>query len=108
MGGALSRRIDSLNLREETLSEDGEEITIVVRPPRGAAWRLLQFLWGFALIHYIFYGLFVLLLAVAFRETLFASAAARLGEVRRRRRARVASSLPTGRAPSSELIDTIS
>jgi hypothetical protein len=79
MGGALSRRIDSLNLREETLSEDGEEMTIVVRPPRGAAWRLLQFLWGFALIHYIFYGLFVLLLAVAFRETLFASAAARLG-----------------------------
>lgn len=79
MGGALSRRIDSLSLREETLSEDGEEMTIVVRPPRGAAWRLLQFLWGFALIHYIFYGLFVLLLAVAFRETLFASAAARLG-----------------------------
>ena len=79
MGGALSRRIDSLNLREETLSEDGEEMTIVVRPPRGAAWRALQFLWGFALIHYIFYGLFVLLLAVAFRETLFVSAAARLG-----------------------------
>ena len=79
MGGALSRRIDSLNLREETLSEDGEEMTIVVRPPRGAAWRALQFLWGFALIHYIFYGFFVLLFAVAFRETLFASAAARLG-----------------------------
>ena len=37
MGGALSRRIDALNLREETVSEDGEAMTIVHRP-RGA-WR---------------------------------------------------------------------
>lgn len=79
MGGFLSRRIDALNLREETVSEDGEAMTIVVRPPRGSAWRALQFLWGFALIHYIFYGVFVFVLAVAFRETLFASLGARLG-----------------------------
>jgi len=79
MGGALSRRIDALNLREETVSEDGEAMTIVHRPPRGVAWRALQFLWGFALIHYIFYGVFAFLLAVAFRDALFASAAAKLG-----------------------------
>lgn len=79
MGGALSRRIDALNLREETVSEDGEAMTIVHRPPRGVAWRALQFLWGFALIHYIFYGVFAFLLAVAFRDALFASTAAKLG-----------------------------
>ena len=79
MGGALSRRIDALNLREETVSEDGEAMTIVHRPPRGVAWRALQFLWGFALIHYIFYGVFAFLIAVAFRDALFASTAAKLG-----------------------------
>ena len=74
MGGALSRRIDAQPRgRGDRLRDGRRGPGPAPGPPRDVAWRpprvddqhgLL------ALIHYIFYGVFAFLIAVAFRDAL--------------------------------------
>jgi hypothetical protein len=78
MSKLLARSIEALNLREETVSKDGETMTISVKPPPGSfVWTATQFLWGFAMIHYIFYGLIASIACVVFRDFLLRSPTAK-------------------------------
>lgn len=78
MGGVLTKHLEKLDLRQTRESgKDGNVVTITFKPPTGFATRLMQFLWTFALIHYIFYGFLMAAVAVVFRTFLLNSTTAK-------------------------------
>jgi|TARA_B110000977_G_scaffold169276_1_gene219119 hypothetical protein len=78
MGGVLTKHLEKLDLRQTRESgKDGNVVTITFKPPTGFAARLMQFLWTFALIHYIFYGFLMAAVAVVFRTFLLNSTTAK-------------------------------
>ena len=60
---SLKKTLDALNLRRVVVDEKTGacEVSFAWTPrafsPMGALWGTVQLAWGFALVHYIFYGL---------------------------------------------------
>ena len=77
MPGAFARALVALNLRQEKVSSDGQQMEITFRQAPTLFWGTVQLLWGFALIHYIFYGWFVVGVADVFREFFMSSTPAK-------------------------------
>lgn len=74
-------RLRALDLRRVVESDDGERLEVTFAPvPRGI-WRVAQFAWGFALVHYIFYGVLVALAAYLARDSSIARVLAALAAI---------------------------
>ena len=68
----LKKTLDALNLRRVVVDEKTGacEVSFAWTPrafsPMGALWGTVQLAWGFALVHYIFYGLFAAIFIYAY------------------------------------------
>jgi len=69
---SLKKTLDALNLRRVVVDEKTGacEVSFAWTPrafsPMGALWGTVQLAWGFALVHYIFYGLFAAIFIYAY------------------------------------------
>ena len=74
-------RLRALDLRRVVESDDGERLEVTFAPAPRGIWQVAQFAWGFALVHYIFYGVLVALAAYLARDSIIARVLAALAVI---------------------------
>ena len=66
----MEERLRALKLRKVDGDVNDDLLEVRFNPPPTTFWRLVQFAWGFALVHYIFYGVVAAIVAYLLRHIL--------------------------------------